>query len=125
MSRWSVYMLVNSRGRTYIGATTDIERRLRQHNGHIRGGAKSTRDRGPWITVALLSGFENRSSAYRWEKIIKSRCRGFQERMIGFVMVGNGHCPEYKKRGDYVVPPDLTLFLLSPYTDMLNGGDWP
>ena len=37
-----VYMLESSDGATYIGATVDLNRRLRQHNGEIKGGAKRT-----------------------------------------------------------------------------------
>jgi len=39
---WFVYLLVAEDGATYVGATVDLEHRLRQHNGQIGGGAKAT-----------------------------------------------------------------------------------
>jgi len=36
------YMLYTDSGQTYIGATVDVERRLRQHNKEISGGARAT-----------------------------------------------------------------------------------
>ena len=40
---WFVYMLINKNSTIpYIGKTNDLERRLRQHNGEIKGGAKRT-----------------------------------------------------------------------------------
>lgn len=41
------YMLVCSDGSFYSGKTINLERRLRQHNGEIKGGAKYTRVRRP------------------------------------------------------------------------------
>ena len=37
-----VYLLVCSDGATYVGATVNLERRLRQHNKEIKGGAVAT-----------------------------------------------------------------------------------
>ena len=37
-----VYLLVCSDGSTYVGATVNLERRLRQHNKEIKGGAVAT-----------------------------------------------------------------------------------
>ena len=42
-----VYVLYSGR-RTYTGYSNNLKRRLRQHNGEIKGGAKSTRDRNDW-----------------------------------------------------------------------------
>ena len=35
-----VYLLVSTKGNTYVGATVDLNRRLRQHNKEIKGGAE-------------------------------------------------------------------------------------
>jgi predicted GIY-YIG superfamily endonuclease len=50
-----VYLITNERGNSYIGSTNDPERRLRQHNGEISGGAKATRGKGPWSYVAYIT----------------------------------------------------------------------
>ena len=39
-----VYLLKKDNlNRTYIGITNNLKRRLRQHNGKIKGGARSTK----------------------------------------------------------------------------------
>ena len=49
------YILQSEDGRrTYNGYTTNFVRRLRQHNGDIQGGARSTRGRGPWRFLAIV-----------------------------------------------------------------------
>lgn len=62
-----VYLLRSSR-KMYIGATVDLERRLRQHNGEVKGGAKATRGR-KWKRVAYISGFPNWKTtlAFEWK----------------------------------------------------------
>ncbi|MFT4537925.1 MAG: putative GIY-YIG superfamily endonuclease [Planctomycetota bacterium] len=77
-SVWHVYVLTSdSLGVTYVGITTDPQRRLQQHNGSIPGGAKSTRRGRPW-TIGIVHGpFESRSEAQRIEYALKRR-RGAQ-----------------------------------------------
>lgn len=104
---WCVYLLSNGT-RTYIGSTTDVNRRLRQHNGELRGGAKSTRNSiSPWELVCYISGFENRSSACRWERIVKCRARGLNKRRVAMVGVVFQECP--KGRTVYEVPSGLEI----------------
>ena len=44
MSNYIIYLLYNTDNKsTYIGITTNKERRLRQHNGDLVGGAKYTK----------------------------------------------------------------------------------
>lgn len=72
-----VYLLVSTNGNTYVGATVDLERRLRQHNKEIKGGAHATGIKvlqgESWIRAAHVSGFPNWQAAlqfeWRWKQI--------------------------------------------------------
>jgi predicted GIY-YIG superfamily endonuclease len=72
---WSVYILqsVTNPRRTYCGASTDPERRLKEHNDtkSSRRGAKYTRANQPWKHVAIIDGFQNESQALQFEWKIK------------------------------------------------------
>ena len=56
-----VYLLVSSDNATYVGATVDLNRRLRQHNKEIKGGAHATGAKVAkgevWTRAAHVSGF--------------------------------------------------------------------
>ena len=57
----------------YFGYTVDPERRLRQHNAEITGGAKKTKRGRPWKMLFYISGFENNHSALSFEyRVIKT-----------------------------------------------------
>jgi len=74
--RWSVYVLISAHsGRTYVGITTDLARRVAQHNGEQRGGARSTRAGRPWKLAAEYGPFGDRAAAQRAERAVK-RLRG-------------------------------------------------
>ena len=72
-----VYLLVSSSNTTYVGATVDLDRRLRQHNKEIKGGAHATGikiDKGEiWTRACYVSGFPNWQSTlqfeWRWKQI--------------------------------------------------------
>jgi predicted GIY-YIG superfamily endonuclease len=118
VTNWYVYLLINEKGRTYIGSTTNPARRLRQHNCEIKGGARATRNHGPWSIHCYLSGFQTRSEACRWEKLIKSRGRGKAQREHNFLLVVNNICPSYKNRPLYPIPSGLKLIA---YIDTNQG----
>lgn len=105
---WSVY-LISTGNRTYVGATTDPNRRLRQHNREIRGGARATKHgAGTWKFVAYVTGFANRSQAMRWEALVKKRARGLHQRMSALIGISEGVCPEGKGK-KYIPPKKLKL----------------
>ena len=74
-----VYLLLATpnRNATYVGATVDLERRLRQHNKEIKGGAVATSTRvikgDTWIRAAYVQGFPDWQAAlqfeWRWKQL--------------------------------------------------------
>ncbi|MGD0395690.1 MAG: GIY-YIG nuclease family protein [Nitrososphaerales archaeon] len=67
-----VYVLRCSDGTLYTGYTTDVDRRLRQHNAGK--GARYTRSRIP-VKLAFKERFRRRSDALRREFQIKRMSR--------------------------------------------------
>ena len=52
---------------TYVGFTNNPKRRIRQHNGEIKGGAKRTRIHRPWHFVGMVWGFIDNIAALQFE----------------------------------------------------------
>ena len=83
-NNWYCYLLVGfSEKNTYIGATTDVNRRLRQHNGELCGGAKRTRSNRPWRLLAYVE-VGDKIPALQLEWHMK-RARGLRNRLKRFV----------------------------------------
>jgi predicted GIY-YIG superfamily endonuclease len=74
-----VYLLLSSDNATYVGATIDLDHRLRQHNKEIKGGATATSirvNRGEtWTRAVHVSGFPDWKAAlqfeWRWKQIAR------------------------------------------------------
>lgn len=71
---WVVYVLrsVVNKNLMYVGCTNNILRRLRQHNGLIKGGGKYTSTFRPW-KLALLVSVNNKSDALKVEYWAKAK----------------------------------------------------
>lgn len=69
----------NDNKKTYVGATTCVPRRLRQHNGEITGGAKRTRSYRPWTIAAFVKVGEKRKSLQLEWKL--KRAKGPKKRL--------------------------------------------
>lgn len=77
MSSSYVYLLQSSSNATYVGATVDLDRRLRQHNKEIKGGAHATGTKvskgETWKRVCHVSGFPDWQAAlqfeWRWKQL--------------------------------------------------------
>jgi structure-specific endonuclease subunit SLX1 len=77
-SSFFVYLLeASDKSSTYVGATIDVDRRLRQHNKEISGGAHATAikvNQGKsWNRVCYIKGFPDWKSAlqfeWRWKQL--------------------------------------------------------
>ena len=72
-----VYLLESTSNATYVGATVDLNRRLRQHNKEIKGGAHATSAKVVkgeiWRRVCHVAGFPDWPAAlqfeWRWKHI--------------------------------------------------------
>jgi putative endonuclease len=70
MRYYFTYIIECNDGTYYVGKTTDISHRLRQHNGEIKGGAKYTAGRRP-VKLKFLERHETLSSALKREYKLK------------------------------------------------------
>ena len=74
-----VYLLY-CENNTYVGATVNLERRLRQHNKEIVGGARATAKKSAqgkmWERLCYVSGFPDWKSTlqfeWRWKQITRT-----------------------------------------------------
>ncbi len=78
---WHVYILRCADGSLYTGIASDLERRLRQHNGELVGGPRYTRGRRP-VELAWSDSAVDRSVALQREAAIKNLPRSEKLRLI-------------------------------------------
>ena len=78
--KWFLYILQCSDGTYYTGVTTDMKRRLHEHNNSNRG-AKYTKTRRP-VKLIYFSEYESRSSAQKAEYKFKQLTRKQKESII-------------------------------------------
>jgi len=77
---WFVYILKCSDNTYYTGITTDIDRRINEHNTSDKW-AKYTRGRRP-VQLMYTSDFKNKSEASKEECRIKKTTKSQKEKMI-------------------------------------------
>tara|TARA_A100001015_G_scaffold274883_1_gene331640 strand:+ start:502 stop:816 length:315 start_codon:yes stop_codon:yes gene_type:complete len=72
---YQLYLLINTKNQyTYLGITNNSTRRLRQHNGELKGGAKYTRMKkgeGKWEYYMKIEGL-TKSQALSMERTTKN-----------------------------------------------------
>ncbi|KAK3223894.1 hypothetical protein Dsin_010919 [Dipteronia sinensis] len=94
---WCVYLILstNTPIKTYVGVTTDFSRRLKQHNGELKGGAKASRIGRPWkpemaptLAVIRINNKKKEEEELRKKteelerKLKQSQERGANERLL-------------------------------------------
>ena len=70
-AEWFFYLIKNNNC-TYAGVSPTPDKRLRQHNGEIKGGAKYTTSKGPgWEHICLIGGFQDKIQSMQFEWAVK------------------------------------------------------
>lgn len=77
---WWVYFLRCNDNSLYAGVTTDIHRRLGEHN-NSKLGAKYTRARRP-VTLVYIEAAENKSAACKREYQIRTLTKAKKEQLV-------------------------------------------
>ena len=126
------YCLVRSdSAATYVGATVNIENRLRQHNGLKKGGAKytvSALSKGhTWDLVVKVSGFPTWRAAlqfeWRWKNLSRKKRIGkspLERRIKALICLVNLDRPASKsERYDSYAPLKIAIHTNSKETDEL------
>ncbi len=83
---WAVYILRCGDGTLYTGIARDLERRIVEHNGNDRLGARYTRSRRP-VMLVYREALASRSEASKREAAIKRMTRAEKERLVGAGLV--------------------------------------
>ena len=79
--KWLIYILECRDGSFYCGITNNIERRLKQHKGEIKGGAKYTHSHWP-CKLVYEEKSASRSEALQREVIIKKMSKVEKQTLI-------------------------------------------
>ena len=78
-----VYFIQSTNGSTYIGATIDLDKRIRQHNKEIKGGANATSikvQQGEiWSYICYVENFPDWNEALKFELRWKQISRQIQK----------------------------------------------
>ncbi len=119
-----VYLLLSSDNATYVGATVDLNRRLRQHNKEIKGGAHATGAKvskgETWKRVAYVEGFPDWQAAlqfeWRWKQLSRKliSCSGIspiERRMIALEELLALERPTTKAKAysEWTTPPNVII----------------
>lgn len=104
---YCVYLLINTKNKyTYLGITNNSKKRIRQHNGEIKGGAKYTRafkSNGEWIYYCKVNNLTKSESLSieRTCKNVRKRGKGktpLEKRLYILNMV----CEKLEKPIDFI-----------------------
>jgi structure-specific endonuclease subunit SLX1 len=117
-----VYLLLSSDNATYVGATIDLEHRLRQHNKEIKGGAFATSakvNKGEtWIRACHVEGFPDWQAAlqfeWRWKHLsrqLKNNLKPLERRMIALQQLLSLERPTTKAKAysEWEKPPNVII----------------
>lgn len=81
ISQWSVYVLRCADNSLYTGVALDVNKRLDEHNGITKNGAKYTHARRP-VKLVYQEPANSRSDACKREYVIRNLKKSQKEKLI-------------------------------------------
>lgn len=78
---WHVYIVKCSDESLYTGITTDINRRVLEHNSDNKRGAKYLRGKRP-VSLIYSESYDNQSEARKREAVIKSWKKEYKLKLV-------------------------------------------
>lgn len=115
--KWYQYVIFD-KSKTYVGSTVNLSRRIRQHNGEIKGGAKYTRG-GSWqyyCVVYDINNYKNTCLSDEWHvkhysvRKVKASKNAFDKRRQAIELW-------YQTRPRITKPYDYVIFVSSIYSN--------
>lgn len=117
-----VYLLISTNGNTYVGATVDLDRRLRQHNKEIKGGAHATGIKVAqgevWTRAAHVAGFPDWQAAlqfeWRWKQLSRKlplKMKPLERRMLALKQLVElpQSTTKAKPYSEWATPPEVHI----------------
>jgi len=80
-AQWSVYVLRCADNSLYTGVALDVHKRLDEHNGITKNGAKYTHARRP-VKLVYQEPADSRSDACKREYVIRNLNKSQKEKLI-------------------------------------------
>jgi putative endonuclease len=80
-AQWSVYVLRCADNSLYTGVALDVNKRLDEHNGITKNGAKYTHARRP-VELVYQEHADSRSDACKREYVIRKLKKSQKEKLI-------------------------------------------
>jgi putative endonuclease len=74
-----VYVMAHAARSTYIGVTSDLERRVWEHKNHVLEGFTKRYNLTKLVYIAEFSGIDD---AIAWEKLLKKKSRAKKIKLI-------------------------------------------
>ena len=132
-----VYLLHSTDNATYVGATVNLEKRLRQHNKEIKGGAHATSmkvENGEILERACyVEGFPDWQAAlqfeWRWKQLsrkLPSKLFPLKRRMMALKQLLDlkQSTTKAKPYSEWSTPPKIVFEIekASEYYNIISGG---
>jgi len=96
--------------------TNNFERRWKQHNGILQGGAKYTKRYNDWTPICIIDGFQTKKEAMQCEWKLK-RVRGYYNRVrnVSTLLTTS---KQWTKKSPLIQDQELQIYVTRDYTSL-------